>query len=68
MMGTYGRADADRPSRRTQERRRQRDLEFLEVLKKANAEELDRMVWESKRWPKWRRVAVARAVARLEAR
>lgn len=46
------------------ERRRVNDLAFLERLRSATADELDRMFWESERFPLWRQIAIARAIAR----
>lgn len=60
-------ADADRASYRTVQRRREEDLEFLAWLRTAALEELDRKCWETARtksFPQWKRVALARAIAR----
>jgi hypothetical protein len=67
-MARYLRADADRPSARTLEARRRRDLEFLDRIRKATEEDLDRLVWESATLPRWQQIAIARAAARQGAR
>lgn len=66
MTSRYVYADADRASWRTQERRRLADLEFLEKLRTADLAELYRMHdnHRSKRAPAWKKVAIARAIAR----
>jgi hypothetical protein len=63
-MGRFIYADADRPSFRTEENRRRRDLAFLAWLRIASTAELDRLLWGTKDLPAWKRVAVARALVR----
>lgn len=61
-------AVADRPSRRTRERRRRSDLAFLARDREAGADELDRMLWDGRNLPPWRQEAIRRAIARALAR
>lgn len=59
-------ADADRPGRRTLERRRQADLAFLEKLRVATLEELNELALNhcGKNAPAWKKVAIQRAIKR----
>lgn len=57
-------ASADGVGWRTRERRRHDDLRFLEKLRTATDAQLDRMHWEGVRLPRWRQIAIDRAIAR----
>lgn len=59
-------ADADRPSYRTEQRRREKDLAFLERVRAASLEELAQMRREhaGKSAPQWKVIAIERAIAR----
>jgi hypothetical protein len=56
------RADADGPSWRTRQKRRERDIEFLAWLRTATKRELAVMM--NAKLPDWRAVAVRRALKR----
>ena len=60
------RADDDNPGRKTRERRRSADLDFLTTLRIASLDELRRMRENlaSKRTPSWKKVAIERAIAK----
>lgn len=58
-------ANADRASFRTEQRRRERDIAFLERLRTATHSELDRMTWDYRNGPEWVQVAIARAIQRV---
>lgn len=68
MTGRFLFADADRPTFRQIERRRQRDIAFLERVRAAEVDELEQLKREYMTGPDWRRVAVERALARRGAR
>jgi adenylate cyclase class IV len=66
-MGKHGYADADRASFRTTQRRRERDIEFLaKVRALTDRDEAMRLLIEHHDGPAWKRVAIKRAIARIE--
>lgn len=68
MSNRYGFADADGPTWRQRQRRRESDLAFLERLRGATVDELEQLEREHMTGPEWRRVAVERAIKRQGAR
>lgn len=63
-MSKFTYADEDFPSGSRSESRRQHDLEFLSWLKTATIKDIHSSL--DKRLPRWRRVALQRALRRLE--
>lgn len=63
-------ADKHRVSARTLENRRLADIAFLEELRTANASQLRELERNCahKTAPKWKQIAIARAVARISLR
>ncbi len=56
------RPDADGPSWRTREKRREKDIKFLEWLRTATKKEIAEMM--KLKLPDWRQVALRRALKR----